>query len=378
MPTESVSGNSYYLNPSQPQQNTTSSRPLNYTLSVPPTLPISSLSSAGDQLQKNISQVATSISDKTFFQKVVNFITDIHATPPYGYRHHMLTGIGQYLMEPAANAIARFKEPSGLQKFYGVLIAALSLPLTLLGASLKLIGLQFTEHVGELTSEIVPKTAPQKIDQIYDLLKIFDALCRKHGINYFVQGGTLLGAIRHDGIIPWDDDADVGIMDCDEEKVKNLQSELKEQGVIFASGKKGIDHFIQLRFDPKIIKEKYKAKESDAGNLDIFVYERTGDGKVQFSSPFFRAAFPRDFFFENEVTEIVDYPFGPNSKAFPVRGIRRGTDYLKRFFGSDCLEFGIQTHEHLNVCGFFLPLPVLRKTRYKIIKKDCAVGNTWK
>lgn len=43
------------------------------------------------------------------------------------------------------------------------------------------------------------------------LLRVFDYICRKHGLTYWLAGGTLLGAIRHDGFIPWDDDIDVGM-----------------------------------------------------------------------------------------------------------------------------------------------------------------------
>lgn len=42
-----------------------------------------------------------------------------------------------------------------------------------------------------------------------DLLKEFDAACRKHGLRYNIAFGTLLGAVRHGGFIPWDDDIDV-------------------------------------------------------------------------------------------------------------------------------------------------------------------------
>lgn len=44
-----------------------------------------------------------------------------------------------------------------------------------------------------------------------DMLAEFVRICNKHGIRYFVQGGTLLGTVRHSGFIPWDDDVDVSL-----------------------------------------------------------------------------------------------------------------------------------------------------------------------
>lgn len=41
------------------------------------------------------------------------------------------------------------------------------------------------------------------------LLKIFDDVCARHGLSYWLDAGTLLGAARHGGFIPWDDDVDV-------------------------------------------------------------------------------------------------------------------------------------------------------------------------
>lgn len=62
--------------------------------------------------------------------------------------------------------------------------------------------------------------------ELLDLLTIFDSLCREHGIRYSLHGGTLLGAVRNHGFIPWDDDADIMMMRKD---FDNLRSLLKDE-----------------------------------------------------------------------------------------------------------------------------------------------------
>ena len=42
-----------------------------------------------------------------------------------------------------------------------------------------------------------------------DILKAFANFCDEHGLTYFLDAGTLLGAVRHHGFIPWDNDIDV-------------------------------------------------------------------------------------------------------------------------------------------------------------------------
>lgn len=65
-------------------------------------------------------------------------------------------------------------------------------------------------------------------EKIFDILKWFDGLCRQEGLRYYAIGGTFLGAVRHKGFIPWDDDADVGMPRADYEKLIRLFSEQKD------------------------------------------------------------------------------------------------------------------------------------------------------
>lgn len=64
------------------------------------------------------------------------------------------------------------------------------------------------------------------------LLQIFDRACRKHGLTYWLDAGTLLGAVRHGGFIPWDDDLDVCMPRDDFNRAKTvLCEELRSYGL---------------------------------------------------------------------------------------------------------------------------------------------------
>lgn len=58
-----------------------------------------------------------------------------------------------------------------------------------------------------------------------DLYKEFERVCKKYGLPYFTDGGTTLGAVRHGGFIPWDDDLDVCMPRSAYNKLKSLSNE---------------------------------------------------------------------------------------------------------------------------------------------------------
>ncbi len=72
-----------------------------------------------------------------------------------------------------------------------------------------------------IASPLPPMPSVRKIQgKILTIAKYVDDLCRKNGIGYCIAAGTALGAVRHSGFIPWDDDLDIYMTPCDYERFR--------------------------------------------------------------------------------------------------------------------------------------------------------------
>ena len=67
---------------------------------------------------------------------------------------------------------------------------------------------------GDLRQRFNPEGSVLRQHQLrmLELLKVIDCICKKHDIPYWLSSGTLIGAARHKGFIPWDDDLDIEMM----------------------------------------------------------------------------------------------------------------------------------------------------------------------
>ena len=69
--------------------------------------------------------------------------------------------------------------------------------------------------------------------QLIHIIKTFHNLASKHKLEYWIDGGTILGAIRHNGFIPWDDDIDLSILNKNSHLLKKIFNELKKYNLSY-------------------------------------------------------------------------------------------------------------------------------------------------
>lgn len=116
--------------------------------------------------------------------------------------------------------------------------------------------------------------------RMLDMLKTFDAFCRRHGIRYWLSSGTCLGAIRHEGFIPWDDDLDVEMLRDDYRLLLRHRAELAELGIPLqdhSSDEEYIAPYPKLRDLRSELKEIHSNDRWYAMKgiyIDVFVRER--------------------------------------------------------------------------------------------------------
>ena len=124
------------------------------------------------------------------------------------------------------------------------------------------------------------------------ILKEIDRICRSHGIRYFADSGTLLGAVRHKGFIPWDDDADVAFTRENYEAFARVVRDELPEGMEFLEPSQIGDGKVFFDFTPRILYLNSRTHEDSremafyGGKLnhlyvDIFIQDELPEGKLQ-------------------------------------------------------------------------------------------------
>ena len=112
-----------------------------------------------------------------------------------------------------------------------------------------------------------------------EMFKFFDKICRDNNIKYWAIGGILIGAMRHNGWIPWDGDIDIGMLQTDYNKFKELMKKKLPTNMVFEHKPK-TKPCSKLRLLNAYYTSSpfgYHWDDYDGLQLDIFVYENNSN-----------------------------------------------------------------------------------------------------
>jgi len=125
-----------------------------------------------------------------------------------------------------------------------------------------------------LMTEIEPGVLKKLQDTQIEIMKEIVRICEKHNLRYFLIYGTLIGAIRHKGFIPWDDDLDIGMPRDDYEKfIKVANQELGSAYYLQSTEKEPYYWlpFIKIRKNNTIFEEPSFSRMPESVHKGIFV-----------------------------------------------------------------------------------------------------------
>lgn len=176
------------------------------------------------------------------------------------------------------------------------------------------------------------EASKEAIGLLYNLMHNVDRILSHVGVEYWIIGGTLLGAVRNKGIIPWDDDLDIGIMDADVGKF--LRIPFSKFGYSTVETDFGYKIFYSDR--PLI-----EGVEWSFPFLDVFVYKKM-QGRYKLAYPYARKEWPKDTWLPEELYPLRRYKFGATSVWGPATNV----GYFEKLYGKDWNEVAYRIWEH--------------------------------
>lgn len=187
------------------------------------------------------------------------------------------------------------------------------------------------------------------------IFKKFIKLMSERNVTWWCVDGTLLGAIRHKGFIPWDNDIDVGILYKDYNKLIKLTKvnlgnfEMDKVAIGFRMNLKGI---------------KYPF-------VDIWVSDYDGNNNINYCTPIYNNL--KTFYYASSDNYYNDN----DNELFPLKSVKfenltvyipnKSEDNLHRQYGKNCLKVG-KVYPHTSLHNLYTHLPIEKIINTKIIE----------
>lgn len=166
----------------------------------------------------------------------------------------------------------------------------------------------------ERCGEVISREKKMAWKSMLDMLEIFIQVCKKYGFTYYAMGGTMLGAARHKGMIPWDDDIDVMMPRKDYDAIQSvLQKELPD-GMFMQS----------TLTDKEYMNPHFKIRDSRTSGIDMNYF----NSGIYCNFGIFLDVFPIDGVPEGNdyKKQLKDYPW---LKAYERNAYRRNFDSVR-------------------------------------------------
>lgn len=161
----------------------------------------------------------------------------------------------------------------------------------------------------------VKDTDQRIVNRLYYLLDEISTEFDKNDVEYIMVGGTLLGSVRHGGLIPWDDDGDICVLNKTPEEILEILKPLKKRQIL---SREHVDGNVIIA-----------SVNNHRGYLDIF-FMGENNNKYKFLYPY-NVRYPTEWFYKNELYPIKKYMFGP----LVLKGPNKFEEYLSRTYGND-------------------------------------------
>ena len=193
------------------------------------------------------------------------------------------------------------------------------------------------------TDRRLKRVDPEISTKLYEILEDVDKMLNEASITYWLAYGSLLGAIRHGGIIPWDDDVDLAFFEEDIVALKQLGAKLESKGYFLCD----------LKYYFKICPKNGKHPSDKDGNayswtsphIDLFPMKRDGAFIYPIDHELKTIHSVRRWFEASDIDSgLIIVPFGNLFLPIP----RNSEFYLKGGFGSDVFTSAHRDYDHMN------------------------------